>query len=153
MNYNILNSKEKKEVSKAIESQWGISALPDYVFLEKRDGKLFIINREVELILGKRIFIDAMGIYIAEFNRERGEIRLSIEGAQLLFPHATKNVVEIDDSAARRWLKGEDIDVKKGDYSGFVIVRSGNDILGSGKYRDGTVLNFVPKTRRILAQD
>jgi NOL1/NOP2/fmu family ribosome biogenesis protein len=44
---------------------------------------------------------------------------------------------------------GQDIDVD-GSYEGFVILKHGNDYVGSGKFKEGIILNFVPKARRLL---
>lgn len=142
----ILNKKQVKEILNLMKKQWNCDSTFDYVFLQKPDGKLFIINKEVFALDQSRLRVNSMGLYIAEIKGT--DIRLSIEGSQLIGPKATKNVIELSKEQARSWLKGEDIQVT-GDYSGFVILKHNNDFLGSGKYKQGTVLNFVPKTRRI----
>jgi len=55
--------------------------------------------------------------------------------------------LRINSIQAMQWLKGQDIDIK-GNYKGFVILKHENDFLGTGKYKDGKVLNYVPKARR-----
>ena len=47
-------------------------------------------------------------------------------------------------------MKGEDLNIE-GDYSGFVIIKNKNDFLGTGKYKDGIILNYVGKERRVSA--
>ena len=49
-------------------------------------------------------------------------------------------------------MKGEDLD-KEFNGKGFLIIKHNNDYLGTGKYRDGRILNFVPKTRRLNVSD
>ena len=150
MNYKILNSREKKEIMQQIEEQYDYSEKPDYVFLQKKDGKIYIINRDVEQIIDKRIYIDSMGLYFAEIDRFN-ELRISFEGSMIIGPFAKKNVAEINQESARVWLKGEDIEISDAkNLSGFVIVRHNNDYMGAGKIKDGKISNFVPKTRRIL---
>lgn len=153
MNYTILNSKARKEVLKLITEQWGIDDLPDYVFLKKKDGKIYIVNREVELVIDKKIRIDTLGLYFAEVRDDIEEIRLSIEGSMILGKIAKKNVVEIGDDDARLWLKGQDIEYDGQQFTGFAIIKHNNDFLGSGKYSKGKIFNFVPKSRRIMAVD
>jgi NOL1/NOP2/fmu family ribosome biogenesis protein len=34
------------------------------------------------------------------------------------------------------------------EYDGFVILKHENDFLGTGKYKNEKILNFVPKARR-----
>ena len=75
-------------------------------------------------------------------------IRLSIEGSQIVGPEANNNIAEIDEQQTKQWLKGEDLEFK-GNFSGFVIIKHNNDFLGSGKYKDGKILNYVSKARRI----
>ena len=58
-------------------------------------------------------------MYIAEWREH--EVRLSIEGSQLVGPFCSKNVLEVDTKTAREWLKGVDIDYN-GELEGFVII-------------------------------
>ena len=83
---------------------------------------------------------------------KNGELRLSIEGSQLIGKAAKKNVVEISDCQVKKWLFGNDIEIGTA-CEGFVIVRNKNDFLGTGKIKDGVLLNFIPKTRRIHTGD
>src|SRR3989344_819831 len=78
-------------------------------------------------------------------------IRMSIEGSQIVGPKAEKNVVELDEEETKKWFKGEDIEKECSDCRGFVILKHGNDFLGSGKYSNKRILNYVSKTRRISA--
>lgn len=89
-------------------------------------------------------------MYIGEF--KKGELRLSIEGSQLIGPHAKKNVVELDRNELRQWLRGEDL-IKEVKEEGYVIMKSNNDFVGCGRVKEGKILNFVPKARRLLVSD
>ena len=42
--------------------------------------------------------------------RQNGELRLSLDGSQLLKP--SKNIIQINDAQAQQWLKGQDIFIK-----------------------------------------
>jgi NOL1/NOP2/fmu family ribosome biogenesis protein len=88
-------------------------------------------------------------MYFCEIDRQG--IRLSIEGSQIVGPKAVQNVVEISEEEAKRWLKGEDLEKECKDCNGFVILKHNKDFLGNGKYKNGRILNYVGKARRISA--
>ena len=141
----ILNSKEIKEILKLIEKQWSAKLKPDYTFLKNNKNRIFIINRDVSKIDFSKLRINSIGMYFCDLENE---IRLSIEGSQIIGPKAAKNIVEIDKEQTRLWLKVEDLEVE-GDYSGFVIMKHNDDFLGTGKFKENKVLNYVNKSRRV----
>ena len=91
-----------------------------------------------------------LGLYIGKI--ESGEIRLSIEGSQLIGPTAKKNVLEITEKQVRNWLRGQNLETNS-KQKAFVILKHKKDFLGSGKMKKGKVINSVPKIRRIKSQD
>ncbi len=149
--FTILNAKEKKSINALLEQQWGFTKKLDYVYLMNRKNRIFFTNRDIERLDTKALRVNSAGVYVGELLHDK-ELRLSIEGSQLIGKHATKNVVEISKEQMRQWLKGNDLDIDGLDAT-FVIIRCGDDLLGSGKVKEGRILNFVPKTRRILAPD
>ena len=149
-NLKILNRKETKPILELMKKQWDIDAKLDYAFLMNNKGKVFLSNKEAFNLDFKKIRINSMGLYFAEVKGD--EIRLSIEGSQLIGAKAKKNIIELTDSEARKWLKGEDLDKAcKGE--GFLIIKHDKDFLGTGRYKEGRILNFVPKTRRLNVSD
>ncbi len=144
-----MRSREVKEFLSSIKSQYG--AVPSFfetaVFLISGREKIYLITRSVDQFPLDQINLNSAGLYIAEL--KNGQIRLSIEGAQLIGPFASKNICEVQENKAKDWLQGKDIEVE-GSFDGFVIIKQGNDFLGSGKFKDGVVFNYVPKTRRIF---
>jgi len=142
----ILNSKEIKEILKLIEKQWNVKIKLEYTFLKNNKNRVFIINKDIEKIELEKLRVNSFGLYFCEIDNMG--IRLSIEGSQIIGPKATKNIVEINSLQIKQWLKGEDLEVN-GNYSGFVIIKHKNDFLGSGKYKNGKILNYVSKSRRI----
>ena len=140
----IMNSKEKKEMHKLIESQFGLSFNKDKVFLSNNKEKVYMLNRDVERIDFERLRIDNMGLYIGKFQIDG--FRPSIEGSQLL-KDATKNVLDLKLEQKHSWLRGEDLDIL-GDER-IVLVKSGEDFLGAGKVTRGKLLTGVPKARRL----
>lgn len=144
----ILNSKEIKQILKLIEEQWDAELKVDYAFLQSPKNRVFIVNKDISKIDFSKLRANSIGMYFCEIDNVG--IRLSIEGSQIVGPKAEKNVIKINDEQAKQWLKGEDLEIEdKKDYSGFLIIRHNNDFLGAGKYKDGKVLNYVSKSRRI----
>ena len=150
-NLKILNKKEIKNILELIKNQWGCDVELDYAFLINQKNKIFLANKEIFDIDLKRIRINSIGIYFGEHLNEK-ELRLSIEGSQLIGPKATRNVVELDDSEMKNWLKGEDLE-KETNEKGFVILKHNDDYLGTGKAKENRILNYVPKTRRLSVSD
>ena len=89
---------------------------------------------------------DRQGVYFARI--ESDGIRLSIEGSFLVGHRATKNVVELDDERARRYLAGESVEIDE-NLHGWVIVKWRNYFLGSAKAKAGKLINYVPGDRRL----
>ena len=144
-----LNSKETKEILKLIEEQWGAKLKLDYTFAKNSKNRIFIVNKDINKIDFSKLRINSIGMYFCDLENE---IRLSIEGSQIIGPKAVKNVVEINEEQTKQWLKGEDLEIEdKGNYRRFVIIKHENDFLGSGKFKDNRILNYVSKSRRINA--
>jgi len=142
---NILNKKKIKEILALIKKQWGTDFKTELVFLMNTQNKIFLVNREVFNLNLEKLRINSIGLYFGEL--KNNELRLSIEGSQLIGNNTKQNIVELNEKQAMQWLKGQDIDIK-GNYKGFVIIKHKNDFLGTGKYKDKKVLNYVPKARR-----
>lgn len=146
---NFLPNKEVKRILELINDQWNakIDWAKDCAFLLSTKDNLYIINREIDKIDFSKLNINSIGLYFAEL--KNGEIRLSIEGSQLVGPFANKNVVEISDEELKQWFKGHDLS-KQCDGSGFVLLKNRNVFVGCGKYSQGIIHNFVPKARRLV---
>ena len=143
----ILNSKEIKEIYKLIESQWGAKIKLDFGFLKNNKNRIFVINRGISKIDMSKLRLNSVGMYFCE--ADALGIRLSIEGSQIVGPKAGKNVVELNEEETRKWFKGEDLEKECGNCRGFVILKNKNNFLGTGKYSNGRILNYVAKTRRV----
>ncbi len=146
MELKILNSRELKELRKIIEFQYGIKERLDYVFLLSGKDDVYVINDAVKEFDLDSVKINTIGIYIGENRFDT--FRPSIEGSQLFGPLAKKNVLEVDSKVMKMWMYGLDIPCKE-KLAGYVIIKSGTDYLGSGKYKENKILNHVPKGRRI----
>ena len=145
MDWKVLTSKEVRELHAVLNRQFGFAGKLDYAFLKNNKGNLFMVTRDVSLIDWKKLAINSMGLYFGEL---RQGIRLSIEGSQLVGPAASKNVVELSAEEAVLWLKGNDVSTTSA-CQGYVIVKHSKDFLGCGTIKNGQILNFVPKIRRL----
>jgi len=146
-NLKILNKKQTKEILNLIKKQFGADVKLDYAFLKNEKGKVYLINKDIAKINLEKVRINSVGLYFAQIRAN--EIRLSIEGSQLIGPIATKNILELTEKQVKEWMVGEDLDVDSG-LSGFILVKHSGDFLGCGKIGEGKVFNYVGKARRII---
>ena len=143
MKLTILNTREIKEITKHLVDQFGFTDKLDYVFLLSSKDKIYLAKKEVFDIDLDKLNVSSVGVYFGEI--EKDGLRLSIEGSQLIGPKAKKGVVEVDDYTG--WMRGEQVDTSLED--GYVIVKFKDDYLGCGKAKEGKVLNYVGKIRRL----
>jgi len=148
----ILNSREVKKIREVIVEQFGYFPEKEYAFLKGENEKVFIVNRDLEKIDLKKLIVDRVGLYFAEL-KER-EIRLSKEGAQLLGHEAylqgkeLKNVIDFTGEELREYFQGVDVVKDLGVENRLVLLRYKQDIFGCAKYKEGKILNFMPKQHR-----
>jgi len=129
-----------------IEQQWGAKIKLDYGFLKNNKNRVFVISKDISKIDISKLRLNSVGMYFCEYDKLG--IRLSIEGSQLVGQKATKNVVESNEEETKKWFRGEDLEIKE-NYSGFLIIKHNKDFLGTGKYANGRILNYVGKSRRV----
>ena len=145
----VLNNREAKRILDRVDEQWGVESsflLKTFSLVLSEKQKVYLINREIHSIDSSELSISSVGLYFA--NVKDAEVRLSIEGSQLIGPHATKNVFEITRDQVEDWIRGRDLETTQA-LSGYVIVRCDKDFIGCGHFKDGIITNFVPKNRRI----
>ena len=153
MNIKPMRRRDASKLLSQIESEYGYKPedfLDKYVFFVSDKNKIYLINNDIKDINLEKVRINSLGLYLCEINNN--QIRLSIEGSQMIGPKATKNILEVDDLTARSWLKGEDLECDPS-LNSFVIIKNNNDFLGCGKCKEGKVFSYMPKIRRIRAAD
>jgi NOL1/NOP2/fmu family ribosome biogenesis protein len=111
-------------------------------------GDVWVTTREAEslpLRTWKR-----KGIRLARILKKG--IKFTTAGMQVFGKYATKNIVNLErEEDAIRFMRGEDLTYTRDDVEeGQVIVKFGEDILGSGLLRNGKLKNQIPKGRRIV---
>ncbi len=145
MNMRVLNRKESKEIVAKINVQFGATFELDKVLFMNGDD-LYLANREAIEGIRPSWRVNELGLYLGEVKGD--QVRMSIEGSQLVGATATKNIVEIDEDQLRSWLGGVHVEFEASD-SGYVLVRYNSDFVGCGKIKQNKLLNFVPKARRV----
>jgi NOL1/NOP2/fmu family ribosome biogenesis protein len=147
MKLTILNTREVKKIKQIVVAQFGHFVEGKYAFLRNEKNKIFVVNKDISRIALKNLRIDRMGLYFAEV--KQNHVRLSKEGAQLLGKRAKQltNVVELTKEEVKAYFQGEDL-VKDLGESKLVILQYNDDILGCAQYKEGKILNFLPKTYR-----
>ncbi|MFH2020908.1 MAG: hypothetical protein ABIJ34_05810 [archaeon] len=142
----ILNSKEKKEITKLLNEGYNCDFSCDFDVFRNQSNRIFLLSKDFSKINVEKLRINSLGLYLGEIYDN--SIRLSIEGSQLIGKTAKKNLIEISDDDAIRWMRGEDFMVNS-DLTGFVIVKNKDDFLGCGKVSQKKLFNYVPKERRM----
>ncbi len=144
---NILNTREKDEFVEKLEEQYGFEGELDYTVLKSNKDKYYLITRDVANIELDELNINSVGLYFAGED-SGGNLRLSIEGSQMIGPEASENIYELDGEDWQRWIRGEEVEVDM-EWSPFLIVTNGEDYMACGKASDGVLKNYVPKSRTI----
>lgn len=141
----ILNSKEIKNILNILNSQFGFSGKLDYAFLRNKDD-IYLISKDLANIDSSKLNINNLGLYFGEI--KNSTIRLSIEGSQLIGNDSGKSILTLDDDSAARWIAGETIAVSN-NLKGYMLIKHKKDFIGCGYIKDGRLLNYVPKERRL----
>lgn len=152
-NFEVLNSKAIKQITSLLSLQWGYEEKLECGLLQK-ENDIFLITKDVDRITLGELNVNSLGLYLAELRHE--QLRLSIEGSQIIGKKAKKNVFELSDSQLQQWLTGEDLEVSDNvsgscEANAYLIIKHNNDFFGCGRIKEGKLLNFVPKARRLSA--
>jgi NOL1/NOP2/fmu family ribosome biogenesis protein len=150
MNFlKILNKREKAEIEKKLKEQFGIEEVPG-IIVRRGEERLFLFSGDMSEKDIKKLEaivpIERVGFYFAKIMGN--DIRLSIEGSQILSAQINKNIFELDEKQAEEWMKGHELPIKTGKH-GFLIMKHGEDFLGTGKASEEKIGNFIPKNRRL----
>ena len=146
-----LNKQEKEKLVRQLNEQFGIKEIHEQIAkLGKERIILFsgeVSEKEIQ-ILDRFARIEGVGVYFAKTDEKTDNLRLSIEGTQLLKKQITKNIFELDEKQAEEWMMGQDLNIKTGK-KGFYIIKFKDDFLGTGKISENKISNFIPKSRRL----
>jgi NOL1/NOP2/fmu family ribosome biogenesis protein len=134
-----------EKILKEIRNRFGI---PEEVFSKWKiveAGDLWIMSEEAFKFPIKNF--SRKGIRLVRVYRDG--YKLTTAGIQIFGKYATKNVLEISAEQVKDYLEGKDLSVGSCNVeNGQVIIKYGDDYLGSGLYVNGKVKNQLPKGRR-----
>ncbi len=134
-----------EKILKEIRNRFGI---PEEVFSNWKiveAGDLWIMSEEAFKFPIKNF--SRKGIRLVRIYRDG--YKLTTAGIQIFGKYATKNVLEISPEQVKDYLEGKDLLVGSCNVeNGQVIIKYGDDYLGSGLYVNGKVKNQLPKGRR-----
>jgi len=148
LNIHFIKTPQKRKIIEKLNEQFGIENLP---FLLVQSGKekirAFSGSLSKDEISKISLFanIELIGLYLLK--EENGEFRLSMDAALLLSKQIIKNIVEIDEIQFKRWIRGNDLEIKMP--KGVYLIKCNEDFLGCGKSNGERIFNYVPKDRRI----
>jgi len=146
-NLKILNGREAKKILHLLEEQFGFTGKLEYIFLINAKEKVYVVSKDIGNIELDKLRIDTIGLYFGTLHDN--EIRLTIEGSQLIGPYAKKNILELNQGQVRQYVKGYDVALETQLAPGYYLIKSGEDFLGTAKYTGEKLLTFVSKARRL----
>jgi NOL1/NOP2/fmu family ribosome biogenesis protein len=150
--FKILNSREIKRFKIVLNDTFGYSLKKDYAYLMNDRDRVFLINKDLARIDLNKLVVDRIGLYFAEY--KNGSVRLSKEGAQLLVQEARENkaklncLLELEEKEAKAYFAGVDLRKDLGEETKTLILTHKNQVLGYAKYKEGKILNYLPKIHR-----
>lgn len=146
----IIKKKGRKEIFNYLEDRFGMKRLKlDHEFA-KTNGRTWIFSKDVLKLNLKDLPLEGIGLYFG-FHKP-GEFRPSLEGSMIIGRSARKNVVKINEIQIKKWVKGRDLEGNFNVERGLVLIKYGDDIVGCGRFKNGKIMNFVRKNRRIIGE-
>jgi NOL1/NOP2/fmu family ribosome biogenesis protein len=145
----ILNQKQIQESYRSLKEQFGIDKIPGRI-MKLGEEKLFLFtgdatDEEIKK-LENIVPVERLGVYFAKIIKE--DVKLSIEGSQILKEQIKNNIFELNDEQAEKWMMGQELNLKSGK-RGFVVMKYQDNFLGCGKASEEKISNFIPKMRRL----
>ncbi|HLC31358.1 MAG TPA: hypothetical protein VJK51_01700 [Candidatus Nanoarchaeia archaeon] len=145
---SFLKSKEKKQVIETLNEQFGVEELP-YLLIETGNEKIRAfsgsLSKDEIVELNRHVRIELIGQYFIK--KESSYLRLSLDATQLLNTQLTKNVLQLTEEQLRDWIRGLDLPIQAP--HGPIILKYHEDAVGCGYSKGNTILNYIPKERRL----
>jgi NOL1/NOP2/fmu family ribosome biogenesis protein len=150
---NFLKRSEVENIEDLIKKNYGTKIdLKQFLVFKSSEEKIWIVSKNILNLDLKKLKINSLGLYIGKLKRNN-KIHLSLEGSQIVGKNANKNIVVLDELNTKKFMQGFDVKPKKEincDYNNFVIVKFGEEILGSSLLTEEKLKNLIPKSRRII---
>lgn len=147
-----MRARDRAGIERALQEAYGVppEALAHLAFYETSGDRVYASTAHLDPH-EVRTKVHRVGVYLAK--RTGAGLRLSMEGAWLLAPHADPDAVhELDADAALAWLRGESLPAPETDRR-FLLLVHGDDVLGGTVVHGGKLHNRVPKVRRVPRDD
>jgi len=149
----VLEAEQVKSIENIVEKNYGaVFDLKQFLVMKTPEEKIWIASKAVADVDFSSLSANSVGMYFGKLKRNN-KINLSTEGCQMVGKEAKKNVAVVDKDSAERFLRGNDvipIEAAKCENQNFVILKCGEDFLGSSLFVDGKISNILPKSRRLL---
>jgi NOL1/NOP2/fmu family ribosome biogenesis protein len=149
----VLEKEEVENLERMVEKNYGTRVgLDQFLVLFGSEEKIWLASKDILNIDMRKFPVNSIGMNFGKIKRN-DKLNLTVEGAQMVGKQAIKNVVVLDEQTAQKFLQGSDVKPQQEincEYHNFVIVKSGEDILGSSPLTEQGLQNLLPKSRRIL---
>jgi NOL1/NOP2/fmu family ribosome biogenesis protein len=149
---SILNTREIKKIKEILFSQFSYNLSRNYAYLMNERNRLFIVNKDISHLNIDNLILDRYGLYFGELSGT--ELRLSKEGAQFVARTAKEtkqklsNIIPLIKEEIKSYFKGNDLPKELSNENRFVLLSYNHDIFGCAKYKNGTIINSLPKIYR-----
>ncbi len=142
---SVMSRKDVKKFLKSINEYFESDFQSNDVFLKTEQNKIYIVTPEAWNFDLEKIHVKNIGIYFGQI-MPSGEVRLSVEGSQLVGKTA-KKIFTVNKEQLDMISHSEkfETDVKN---NGFFIVKYKEHVIGCVKVSNGFVYNYIPKSRR-----
>lgn len=144
--FSRMSKGEERIFRTTLEERFGCTIeLPDGYGLYLRDEEVWLRYEKVELFAGK-LSLERTGNIVGMF--KEGKMRhITHMGAEILVPHATKNVIELTEKELADYLGGRDLDIgeREGLSDWFVLVKYQRHLIGKGLLKSGKLKNQFPR--------
>jgi len=147
-----LTPRERKFLAERLRIQHGVEeAFKGLVLYATGQRRIRATTPETAEVARKLKRVQQVGLYVAKISN--GDVALSIEGSQFLNDAIKKNIVELDEESAEKWMRASPIDTEGEVRGRYVVGKLGKLYLGSGRVsRDGKIYPQVAKWRRVPDQ-
>lgn len=145
----IFNSKEVKKLCEIMIKEYGAAIKGNYAFLLNEKDRLFVVHKDISKINLDNLRIDKVGLNLGEY--KNNQIRLSKEGTAFFMENSEgkpNNIVDLSKEETIKYFGGLDLVKNLELEDKTIILRYGEEILGCARYKEGKILNFMPKMYR-----
>lgn len=145
----LMDAGERRYFELRLKRQYGVEKpFEGLILIMAGQGRVRATTKETFKVAERLRKVQQIGIYVAKISK--GDVILSIEGSQILDGKIVKNVLDLDEKSAERWMRAEVLPAP-GKYEGkYLIGKCGDLYLGSSRItRDGKLYPQIAKWRRI----